>query len=513
MLVRALRLPVRVRGFRPFCTAVPAAICVLVGCSRGDVSVAESADRRSATVAMNDLLAIRVPVKGGVARVHLYQRPDSVIWTSASSAPAVARVLGFDAEGGSLAYVDAKGAIVRVDLRSGRVASVTKPSLKGLMSSDGSAVYGVAADGMIHRVTPTARWTYRNARGVQELFPQPDGSLIISTDRGDSTYLFRMRPPETSLLDTVAIPRSLHSVTTEVGDRMYFATSEGLMAVRSRDLTPTLPIDLDRRARAIAPTPSGDRIYVLTDSTDVLHVVDRYREKVERTIQLPGVGLDLRMDPLGRYVLVRAATADSAWVIAVGTDKVIGTLPSVWRADLPAIAADGSLLTIRDDDVVAVDPETRRGIRKVAGGAKDFWHIFTWTGFRPRSAGLDVPVTFASRDSLGEDSTFIRSEPGLDTGDVVPPAGGSTTDRVAAIDSAFQRPSYTVSFATLMQEQTARTLASTITIRGLRARVVSADREGTPIFRVVLGPYTSRELADRAGRESGKPFWVFEGNP
>lgn len=455
---------------------------------------------------------MRVPLAGGTMRIHPYVRPDSLLWSSLTKAPAPARVLGFDDENGAFAYVDAKGALVRVELRNNRITAFRTPALRGIVSSDGSTVYGIATDGVVHRLTPTSSWTYKNSRGIRELFPQPDGSLLISSDEGDSTHLWRLRPPEERLLDTAAIPRATRSVRTEVGDRLYFATGEGLVAVRSRDLMPIEPIELDRRPRAIAPTPSGDRLYILTDSSDALLVVDRYQEKVERSIELPGVSLDLRMDPLGRYVLARSATDDSAWVIAVGTDRVVSTVKTDWRSDLPVIAPDGRMLTLRGKDVVVVEPETRRVVRKIAGGAADFWYLFQWSGFRPRAAGLDVPVTFEGTDSAIIDSNIIRAEPGLDSGDFVPPPA-NTASVAAAFDSAPRRAQYTVSFATMLQPETAAALASTIKVGGASARVVAASREGATIYRVVLGPYPSRELADRAGREAKKPFWVFEGNP
>jgi len=485
---------------------------VLSACGRGDVSVAESSDRGSTTAAVTDLLVMRVPVAGGSIRIHSYLKPDSSLWTSETKAPPAARVLGFDDENGAFAYVDTKGALVRVELRANRVTAFRTPALRGIVSSDGTIVYGIASDGVVHRLTPTGSWTYKNERGIRELFPQPDGSLLISSDEGDSTHIWRLRPPENRLLDTTVIPRATRSVRTQVGDRLYFATSEGLIAVRSRDLMPIEPMELERKPRAIAPTPSGDRLYVLTDSSDVLLVVDRYQEKVERSIELPGVSLDLRMDPLGRYVIARSATDDSAWVIAVGTDRVISTVATGWRADLPLVAPDGRLLTLRGKDVVIVEPETRRIVRRIVGGAADFWYLFSWSGFRPRAEGLDVPVTFEGGDSGVVDSNIIRVEPGLDSGDFVPVAA-ETTHTALGADTAPHRSLYTVSFATMLQPEAASALASSIKVGGATARVIAANREGATIFRVVLGPYASRELADRAGREAKKPFWVFEGNP
>ena len=45
------------------------------------------------------------------------------------------------------------------------------------------------------------------------------------------------------------------------------------------------------------------------------------------------------------------------------------------------------------------------------------------------------------------------------------------------------------------------------------ARVVTAMRDGAAIYRVVLGPYATKEEAERVGRESKQSFWVYEGGP
>ena len=70
-----------------------------------------------------------------------------------------------------------------------------------------------------------------------------------------------------------------------------------------------------------------------------------------------------------------------------------------------------------------------------------------------------------------------------------------------------------VSFAAMLDLESARQLASEIEVEGQRARVVTGQRDGTPIHRVLLGPYRSRADADRVGRASGRSYFVFEGNP
>jgi cell division septation protein DedD len=73
--------------------------------------------------------------------------------------------------------------------------------------------------------------------------------------------------------------------------------------------------------------------------------------------------------------------------------------------------------------------------------------------------------------------------------------------------------SWTLSFATLIDQDRARMMAREISVEGRTARVLVGDRDGAPIFRVLLGPYDSREAAERAGMLSGRAYWVFEGTP
>jgi cell division protein FtsN len=70
-----------------------------------------------------------------------------------------------------------------------------------------------------------------------------------------------------------------------------------------------------------------------------------------------------------------------------------------------------------------------------------------------------------------------------------------------------------VSFAALLNEAAARAQAAKITVEGHTARVVTGTSSGVTVFRVVLGPYPTREEADRVGRASGQSYYVFAGTP
>jgi cell division septation protein DedD len=318
---------------------------------------------------------------------------------------------------------------------------------------------------------------------------------------------------------------------------VYFGIDSSLIALRSRTLQVSPAIHLGADVRAVAPTPSGDRLFVATDSSRTLTVIDRYRDQIERSIELPGAVSALRMDPLGRYVLARSAKEDSAWVVAVGTARVIGSVATEWRDDLPLVAPDGAIVLAQGENVAIVDGETLRPRSDVRGGARDFWQPIIWNGFRPRSGELDQPVTFADSDSTSRAAT-------PDTGILTPPkrtpdtangqtASGQTTaprtprtaiprpapprlpvDTPATAAPQASRPKgWVVSFAAFVSEPPARERAATIAVEGQKARVVTGETNGTTIYRVILGPYPTKADAERIGRASRVSFWVYEGNP
>ena len=112
-------------------------------------------------------------------------------------------------------------------------------------------------------------------------------------------------------------------------------------------------------------------------------------------IRLPGPAKELRIDPFGRLLLARPDTGDSVWVINVGTNRVVATLPTAWRADLPNVGPDGAVATIAGRDVHFTIPGHAKPRIIVRDGANEIWHFVFWNGFRPRAPGLDQPVVFA----------------------------------------------------------------------------------------------------------------------
>ncbi len=481
---------------------------LLAACGRG-----EREDTPSTRVAPSaptakgpDHLVLRVPRTGGDARVYAYPRLDTVVW-SAAGAPAPARVLAFDDEAGSIAFVDAKGAPARIDFRQGSATTVTKARLSGLASWDGSNIYGITADGSVERFGPNGSWKWRPKQPARAVFPQPDGAVLVLAQRAEGSVVWRLRPPAMRIVDSVALGKVNRTLRTQVGDRLYLGSGRELTGVRTRTMQRAASIEFPDEIELLEATPSGDRVFVVTKGGTTVEVVDRYRETIRDHIEIGRHAAELRVDALGRYLLARPEGTDSVLVIALGTNRVTGSVASAWREDLPFVAPDGGIAVAQGADVVVVDGETLKPAVRVHQGAADYWYAFRWTGFRPRDARLDKPVDFTGppRDTARavRDSTAHLDSAAVPASPAVPPR-----DTVARRSSGF-----TVSFAALLVADKAREQASQIKVGNESARVVTATRDGSTIYRVVMGPYPTREEAERVGRESKQSFWVYEGGP
>ena len=183
-------------------------------------------------------------------------------------------------------------------------------------------------------------------------------------------------------------------------------------------------------------------MYVLgTDGTAAhLQVINKYGDNVVAKIAVPADANALRMDPLGRYVLVRhGGGRDSVLVIGIASDNVLGRFTSPWRADLPLVFPDGRVATLRGDDVLVLSAEDFRPLSVVAGGARDIWTVVQWNGFRRRAGDSPMRASSVGVDSGRAGTDSSRARPVKDSGlrDSIRAAQGDTaaSDRRARADS------------------------------------------------------------------------------
>ena len=153
---------------------------------------------------------------------------------------------------------------------------------------------------------------------------------------------------------------------------------------------------------------------------------------------------------------------------------------------------------------------TLQDMNTIKGGAADFWYFFTWNGFHPRSADLDRPVTFGSSESSAAPDSSARQS--TDSTHQPLPIRDNTPSMVTP-PAALTPPSdkgYVVSFAAVLTPEKASEVAAEITINGVHPKVAPTQSGGTTLYRVVLGPYATREEADKVGKDSKRQYWVYE---
>jgi sporulation related protein len=213
-----------------------------------------------------------------------------------------------------------------------------------------------------------------------------------------------------------------------------------------------------------------------------LAVIDRYAREEIDGIALPIAAATLRLDPLGRWLLARPSIGDTAWIVDLPIKRLAGALPTSWRLDLPVVTPNGSVLARQGADVVSVTPDSLAPQGRVTGGAADLWVVTSW---RPRGG-----ARYAAQ--------------------AAPPPGAAAAP--AAADSVGpEGPLYVQVSVSQNQEWSAR-LAQELGRAGLPAKVLppATKDEG---FRVVLGPYPTREVAEGIGRKLGRPYWIYQPQP
>ena len=508
---------------RPTLIALALAVAACGGSERDDAA-SDANSPQAASARGPDLLVLRVPRKGGIPQVHAFPQLDSVVWSANGRAPAIARVLAFDEYEGSIAAVDERGVPVRIDLRLGAVTREPRPTIEKVASADGYSIYGLGAKGDVVRLTPGSgdAWTHKPRLPVREVLPQPNGSLVLVADSAQRTVLWQMQPPETRVARSLVLERTERALRTPVGDRVYLTSGDRLLAVRIRDLDSVPPVELPAPPRALVTSPSGDRVYVIADSSRQLFIIDRYSESLVDGPELPGYPRDLRMDPTGRYLLIRAASGDTVWVLSVGTDRLQGSVVSDWRADLPAVAPDGRIAVARGADVVLVNGELQEDQTTIEGGANDFWYFFSWDGFRPRLAETEPePVVEPEVAEVPDDTVVENPFAGqLAASDTAPtPPSETVFAPPVSPDAPPMATEFTLQFGALRDQDAAMQLVreireGTSTPRVMATvRVLATTVGESVVHRVVAGPFRSRADAESAGQQSAKPYWVYEGAP
>lgn len=416
---------------------------------------------------------LRLPSRGGTVLAYRSNDLSRLDW-EVGRVPAIRRIIGTDLDQALVYVIDSTRSLLVLDLRAKRVRTVRKGVRAAALSADGSLFVADTAG----QVTSIGR---RRTLQLDGSVPNDPGPLV-GTQQGHLLLLPSPRQAGLTLItdDEPAAEFEMPAgvaVATRQGDLVAVAADS--VVVLLEPARPTKPRVLDVRggARAVAFSPSGHRLYV-AQARDELREYDRYAADWGGKIDLPGPARAVRTDYYGTRVLVRSEKDDSVWVVDPAARRLVASVAADWSVDLPLLAPPSFLVVRRGSDIVAVDlsgeAPGERG--RVDGGAGDLWLAVGWSPERPAA--------------IAADSTVLTADSILMAGNG--PAGST---RLYLQVSSSRNADW------------ARELSQKIAAAGL-ATVVLQPASGDDVYRVVVGPYATREQADSASRSLGMPSFV-----
>ena len=444
-----------------------AAALVGAACSRGpDLAGRPPA---AASRGLSTVSVLRIPREGGTARLYRVPALDSAAWKPADKLPPIERPLGAAPEQGLVFVLDRKNNVAALDLDTRRVRTYLENVRYATLGPD-AALYVVDTAGSVVQLVRRAPVRFRSKlKGKPtDLYGTMEGALVARLGS---------KPPTLDYLGSDQAPTSTpipdgQVAATFLGDLIAVAADSAVVLYAPGRKSEPKPIPVSGSARAVLFSPSGHRLYV-GRATEPLLVLDRFEGTKLKEIELPGAVKELRGDVYGNWILARPEQGDSVWVIDVSTGNLLGSITARWTADLPAVAPPHTLLLRRGADLAALDLSATgfTELGRIEGGAADFW----------------LPIAWApAQDELPFDSD---------------------TSLLATADTGPARPSVYLQVSSSQNPAWANELSDKLSGAGLPASVLPPRRSGE-VFRVVLGPYATKEQAMETSRKIGMPSFI-----
>jgi hypothetical protein len=465
------------------------------GSDRGAAGSAASDTTRRAGAREVPSVAFRVPAHPGALLVYRLPHLEATPWGAGSHVAGALSAVGTDLIGRRLLYHDATGAVESFDLVALRERAVAPRGAEAAIGSDGTLL-AVDSAGAVLESQPwgTRAWPGALGRGVREVFAAPGSRLAVVRRHRSDTLQFASR--ESGVTVAAAVPEAVDRAATRDGDAFAFATDSGIAVYEDRELADPWFVRLAGHPKAVVFSPSGHRLYVALGDRNALVVVDRFGRRERETVGLPGRASALRMDPWGRVLLVRGdgeGREGETWVVGVARGDVIGRLGTGWASDLPTVSEEGVLLLRQGSAVVARDVRSLDSLGAVPDAGDDVWFAGRWV---PASAAL------AARQKADTSGKHLVTAP-------VPSTREPERAAAAAAVAPVATPSFWVQIASLHSAEAARALAAELRSEHQSVAIVEPRQEGDP-WRVMSGPYPTRNAADSAGRSLGRPYWVVD---
>jgi hypothetical protein len=420
---------------------------------------------------------LRLPANGGIAQIYRDPSLAESGWKSQGALSPVRRVLGADLDQNVVYAFGAKNEVMTLDLQTGKVRQNLLGKVRDAAIGPDGTLFTVDDSNVVTQVV------HRNPIRLQGRLPSRPSDLfgtkddrLLAVSSGAGNAITQIGSAERAA--TVMLPRG-DATATFWGDLVAVAADSAVILFEPQVKAKPHSIPVSGHARAVMFSPSGHRLYVARRDGPVL-ILNRFTGDEIGELNLPGPAGAMRADPFGRWMLVHPPAADSVWVVDLATRRLIGSFATEWSTDLPTVTDQQTLLLRHGEDVVGYDLSKRDLPRtgSVPGGAHDLWAALAWTP----ETGTSVPATVVATT----DSTTATT-----SGESGKPAP------VFLQVSSSQNPTW------------AEELAKQLSGAGLPASVLKphAPDEG---YRVVLGPYASREEAEENGRKLGRPFFIYQ---
>lgn len=415
---------------------------------------------------LGDAVAFRFPSARG-SRPVLYRLPslDPSAVRLETQPFALRQVIGLVRDRDAVYVLSADAEVAALDLATGRFRVVDSNVAKAAIGPTGTP-FVVHDDGSVATI------------GLKSVTPWPSGfdampselygavrERLVAVMTGDSGRRIVMAASGQPTVTQRVPDGPLH--VSAWGDAVLVAADSGVVMLEPADpdaveFLPVSPAPADADFSA-----SGHRIHVLRrDGT--LVVYDRFSLEEIADVALGTTPAAWRTDPWGRYLLLHRGPDAPILVIDAVAFTVVDSTDGEWTADLPTAAPDGTVLVLRDGDVSTWVPGGNEPVADAPAPESSRWLVTAW----------DVEH---------------RMETVVDEGEPEPAAPGQALF---------------VQVSTTTNADWAADLAADLRRAGMPASVLSPDQPTDP-YRVVLGPYGTREEAEATGRQLRLPFWIF----
>lgn len=458
-------------------TALAALAAGLLACHGRDGSPAEALPPASQAIPATSLL--RLPRAGGAPRLVSGPSLGELAWRARGRLPPLQLAIGFDQDQALAFAVDSAGGLQALDLTTGLSRELMR-KVRGAVLGPDATLWVITTDDSVVRIRRRLpeRLDTRLPGTPVALYGTGDRQLIAVED-GDTARAFLLAGAQPG--PGIDLP-SARTGASPFGDLLAVAAPTGVYLWSPRGSAPMRRVRVGGTPTITRFSASGHRVYVGRQDEDIA-VLDRYSGNRLDDLRVPGAAARLRVAPYGGWLLAQPAEGDSLWVINLATSEYAGAVASAWAADLPTVLGESTLLVREGRDLVARNlaepgfPETGR----IKGGAADLYLPIPWRPASERPEPVEAPDTSVAAPT--PDSTGASEPP-------------TEVELLYLQVSRSQNPAW------------AQALAGEIRGEGFPALVLN-PREGEEAYRVVVGPYPSREAAESAGRRLGRPSFIF----